>query len=160
MPYSRWSQDFPYTVKNLYGFPLHGDLLCYLFCTPMNLLSLFAVLLMVTQAPVNTPQQGGEKQDHATHNADKGNPVSQPPTQPTTEFRPIFQAPKWEPRNDPSQQKAGYWKEVFGPANLPSWTLVIVGGIAGFLAWRTLNAIKRQADLMEDTAKRQLRAYI
>jgi len=41
--------------------------------------------------------------------------------------------------------KPSYWKEAFAPANAPNWALVIVGGIAGFLAWLTVRAIQVQA---------------
>jgi len=73
------------------------------------------------------------------------------------------------------------WRDAFAPSNWANWALVIVGGIAGYFAWRTLRAIKRQADLMaqtlvetqkaadatrdsvtdaSNTAIRQLRAYV
>jgi hypothetical protein len=113
----------------------------------MNLFSLFAMLLLVTQAPINAPRQGGNQQDHATHDATKGDTTSPPLAHTPVEFMPVFQAPKWEPKYDPAQQKSGYWKEAFWPAYAGNWALVLVGGIAGWLAWRTLNAIKRQTDI-------------
>jgi hypothetical protein len=39
------------------------------------------------------------------------------------------------------------WKESVAPATWSNWGVVIVGGIAGFLAWRTLGAIKTQAEI-------------
>lgn len=126
----------------------------------MKLFSLFAVLVIVTQAPVNAPRQGGNQQDHATHDATKGDTTSPPLAHTPVEFRPVFQAPKWEPKYDAAQQKPGYWKEAFGPTYAGNWALVLVGGIAGWLAWRTLNAIKRQTDLMReqsDTARQKER---
>jgi hypothetical protein len=121
----------------------------------MKLFALFAVFLLVAQAPINAPRQGGNKQDQAQHDADTSKAACPLVTKPTTEFIPVFQAPKWEPKNDPTQQKPNYWKETFGPANLPNWALVVVGGIAGCLAWRTLNAINRQATQMAEQTKLQ-----
>ena len=106
------------------------------------------MLLIYVQAPINAPRQREDKQDHIHHDADKSSSVSLPVTKPTTEFIPVFQAPKWEPKNDPTEQKPNYWKEAFGPANLSNWALVVVGGIAGCLAWLTLRAISKQIDLV------------
>jgi hypothetical protein len=119
-------------------------------------LAILVVILTPTQTPVDTPRQRGSQQDHASHDAAKGNDVSPSATQPPTEFRPVFQAPKWEPKSDPTQQKPGYWKEAFGPAYLSNWALVLVGGVAGFLAWRTLNSIEIQSE----AAAKSTAAYI
>jgi hypothetical protein len=35
------------------------------------------------------------------------------------------------------------------PANIPNWFLVAVGGITGWFVYKTLRAIKKQADLMD-----------
>lgn len=56
-------------------------------------------------------------------------------------------------QEDANQQPTGYpWKELLAPANVPSWGLVLVGGIAGLLAYMTLRAIKKQAEIMESQA--------
>lgn len=44
------------------------------------------------------------------------------------------------------------WAEAFWPATFSNWALVIVGTIAGGLAWRTLNQIKDQARSGRDAA--------
>jgi hypothetical protein len=111
-------------------------------------LAILAVTIALTQALLNAPQQERGEQGRAIHDPSKGNVVSSPPAQPPTEFRPMFQAPKWEPKSDPVEQKPNYWKEAFGPAFISNWALVLVGGLAGFLAWRTLKAISKQAELM------------
>jgi hypothetical protein len=44
------------------------------------------------------------------------------------------------------------WRELYAPANVPNWALVLVAGIAGWLAYMTLRAIKKQAEIMERQA--------
>jgi hypothetical protein len=52
-----------------------------------------------------------------------------------------------EPQEEPVQYP---WRELYAPANLPNWALALVAALAGYLAYRTLRAIKRQADLMKE----------
>ena len=40
------------------------------------------------------------------------------------------------------------WKDLLAPANIPNWLLVIVGIVASAAAIKTLQKVKRQADLM------------
>src|ERR1035441_1734476 len=47
---------------------------------------------------------------------------------------------------------ANYCKNAFGSAYASTWALVVVGAIAGFLAWLTLRKIGTQAGLMKDQA--------
>jgi hypothetical protein len=47
---------------------------------------------------------------------------------------------------------ANYCKNACGPAYASNWALVVVGAIAGFLAWLTLRKIGTQAGLMKDQA--------
>jgi hypothetical protein len=52
------------------------------------------------------------------------------------------------------QKSAKYpWRELYAPANVPNWALVLVGGITGWFVYKTLKAIKKQADIMERQAK-------
>ncbi|MGD0548817.1 MAG: hypothetical protein ABR991_13510 [Terracidiphilus sp.] len=44
-------------------------------------------------------------------------------------------------------------KELLAPANIPNWFLVIVGGVTDWFVFKTLRAIKKQADIMENQAK-------
>jgi hypothetical protein len=41
------------------------------------------------------------------------------------------------------------WRELYAPANVPSWVLAFLAGVAGWLAYKTLRTINRQADLMK-----------
>jgi hypothetical protein len=83
----------------------------------------------------------------------------QPQTQVTTES-PCICKPQAKCEPCPAKAEEGYWRKVFKPDILPVW----IGGIAAFLASTAgliaLYFFKRQADLMEDTARKQLRAYI
>jgi hypothetical protein len=45
------------------------------------------------------------------------------------------------------------WGELLAPANVPNWFLVVVGGVTGWFVYKTLRAIKKQADIMEAQAK-------
>lgn len=44
------------------------------------------------------------------------------------------------------------WGELLAPANIPNWFLVIVGGVTGWFVYKTLKAIKKQANIMEKQA--------
>jgi hypothetical protein len=50
-----------------------------------------------------------------------------------------------------------YLREAFGPAYASNWALVVVGSIAGLLAWLTLRKIGTQAALMNDQADQMRR---
>jgi len=41
------------------------------------------------------------------------------------------------------------WGELLAPANIPNWFLVVVGAVTGWFVYKTLRAIKKQADLMD-----------
>jgi hypothetical protein len=52
------------------------------------------------------------------------------------------------------------WHELLMPTNIPSWFLVAVGSWAGYLALRTLRAIKRQADTFVSKEKARVTVEI
>lgn len=57
-------------------------------------------------------------------------------------------------QNHAPEKPAKYpWKELLAPANIPNWFLVIVGAVTGWFVYKTLRAIKKQADIMEQGAK-------
>ena len=54
------------------------------------------------------------------------------------------------PKEEHSPQPKSYqWRELYSPTNVPSWVLALVAAWAGYLALKTLRAIKRQADIQE-----------
>lgn len=67
--------------------------------------------------------------------------------------RPCSQAEPCYTRDDAPQTALPWWRR-------PEWVIIYVTVIYAAIAGWTLGAIKRQADLMEDTAQRQLRAYV
>ena len=69
------------------------------------------------------------------------------------------QAPQAEGNGAENHAKS-YLSRLFSPENLPNIFLFLAGVVGIVIANRTLKAIKRQADLMDGTAKRQLRAYL
>jgi hypothetical protein len=115
----------------------------------LKILAIIAVVA-IAQVPTNTPRQRGDKQDHASHDAAKGDSVSPPISPASGQSGAIVQAGQREPEKESSKKQPDYWKETFGPANLPNWALVIVGGLAGFLAWRTVTAVQLQAAAQMD----------
>jgi hypothetical protein len=53
----------------------------------------------------------------------------------------------------PSNRPSDYpWRELYAPANVPNWFLVIIAGVTGLFVYKTLRAIKKQADIMEKQA--------
>ncbi len=55
------------------------------------------------------------------------------------------------------------WKELYGPANIPNWCLVLVGGLAAGFAYWTLknismqtNQLRRQSDLLGKQIETQI----
>jgi hypothetical protein len=83
----------------------------------------------------------------------------QPQVQVATES-PCVCKPQAEDKPNGAKQGEDYWRKALKPDVLPVW----IGGVAAFLASAAgliaLYFFKRQADLMEDTARKQLRAYI
>jgi hypothetical protein len=74
------------------------------------------------------------------------------PVQPTpTTIRAENSTGKQEQKADP--KPSGYpWGELLAPANVPNWFLVGAACLAGWLAYKTLRAIKEQADIMKTQA--------
>jgi hypothetical protein len=71
------------------------------------------------------------------------------PTQPLSPAIQV-QAASAKHEDGPKEKRPSYpWKELLAPANIPNWVLCLVGGFAGWAAYKTLRAIKRQSDLMK-----------
>lgn len=93
-----------------------------------------------SQVPGNRGQPSQTKEDQGNTSA-----------QPYTSNVPIHvSTAKQEdnPKSEPYQ-----WRELYAPANIPIWALTALAGWAGFMALRTLGAIKTQADLMKRQAE-------
>ena len=107
----------------------------------------WATLLFAVLVCLQIPRQGGCQNDHSDHKARSSDDIRQTLSQMQADVRRIAQAVDGKPKQEPPRQDAGYWKQAFGPANAANWALVVVGGIAGYLAYRTLRAIDKQASL-------------
>lgn len=95
-----------------------------------------------SQVPRNESQQ---KQP-----AESKDDKSQPVIQPCVCAIQVQNAPAKE-TSEPQEKSAQYpWRELYAPANIPSWFLVGAGLFAGWLALKTLRAVRCQADLMKE----------
>ena len=111
----------------------------------------FLLLLGLISSP--SPGQGGKQQHGAEQKADKPGDVG--PSQPHALFQiaPVAKKCDGEYSEEAAKQQPSYWKEVFAPATIANWALVWVGLITGYLAWRTLRAIDRQARIMANAER-------
>jgi len=123
-------------------------------------LAIFGLLLSCASGAWSQIPRNGSQQQQPTQTKDG---ESQPMTQPCVCTVKVENAPTKQASE--SEQKPSHypWRELAAPANIPNWLLVAVGVFAGWLALRTLKAIKRQADLMERqdrTAREKQRARL
>lgn len=92
------------------------------------------------------PRDGGKQHDKAQDKQETANPP-----------KPVVVVESQHGANNQDQapQKPSEypWKELLAPANIPSWFLVIVGAVTGWFVYKTLKAIKKQADIMETGAR-------
>ena len=109
-------------------------------------MAMLCVLVLVNGAWSQVPGNGSAQHDKAQDKQETSNP-SKPVV--------IIESPAAANNQDQASKKpAKYpWGELLAPANIPNWFLVAVGGITGWFVYKTLKAIKRQADVMESQAK-------
>lgn len=123
-------------------------------------LAMFGILALclVDGAGSQVPRDRGQQDRPSDKKAD-----SAQPTRPLPPAAQIQLAPAKQEGNSQQKPSKYPWRELYAPANVPNWILAFVAGWAGFLAYRTLKAIKRQADLMKeqsDLAKSKERARL
>jgi hypothetical protein len=109
-------------------------------------LAILGLLVMSCGAWSQVPGNGGSQHDKAQDKEETANPP-----------KPVVVVEGQHPANNQEQapeQSAKYpWGELYAPANVPNWFLVIIAGITGWFVYKTLRAIKKQADIMESQAK-------
>jgi hypothetical protein len=113
-----------------------------LLCGPTNL------------ARPQVPRDGGQQHKYPKSDKNKTKPADPVPLISIQ----IQESPAKE--SDQSKSKPYQWRELYVPANVPNWILAAIAGWAGFMALRTLKAIRRQTDLMKeqsDTARQKER---
>src|ERR1039458_9853095 len=117
------------------------------------------IILAAALIPVcgQAPGKRENKQNPATGNQTSGKPITGYGAELTANSG-IAPGHKDEgkTKGNSAKEKPSYWEEAFGPASLPNWALVVVGGIASFLAWSTLKTIKDQASSGRDAANAAL----
>jgi hypothetical protein len=81
---------------------------------------------------------------------------SQPnPSRPSTPSVEVSGASAEKIKDADGQPKGYQWHELYAPANLPGWFLFLVGGWAGWMALRTLKAIRDQTQAMTRSVQLQ-----
>ena len=115
----------------------------------LKTLAILAALALGFAYPAwpQVPRDGGQQDRPAQKEANGPKLAQPPPLALQVQLTPAKQ------ENDPEEKPSGYqWKELLAPANIPNWVLCFVGGFAGWAAFKTLKAIKRQANTMDKTA--------
>jgi hypothetical protein len=109
-------------------------------------LAILGFLVLVSGAWSQVPGNGGQQEKNAQDQQKTAN-----------SSKPVVVVDSQHSANNQeqdSEKPAKYpWGELLAPANVPNWFLVIVGGITGWFVYKTLRAIKKQADIMEAQAK-------
>jgi hypothetical protein len=112
----------------------------------LKCLAIFAMLVFgfVDLAWSQIPRDGSQQQKHTQEQQNNSNAL-----QPSTLGLQVQNiTPKHEQGSE--QKPSEYaWRELYAPANVPNWVLAFLAGLAGCLAYKTLKAIKKQADIME-----------
>jgi hypothetical protein len=109
-------------------------------------LAIFGLLVLVNGAWSQVPGNGSGQHDKAQDKQETANPP-----------KPVIAVDSQHGANSQDhayEKPSDYpWKELLAPTNVPNWALVLVGGITGWFVYKTLKAIKKQADIMERQAK-------
>jgi hypothetical protein len=92
------------------------------------------------------PGNGSGQRDKAQNKQETANPP-----------KPVVavESPTGANNQDKTAEKSAKypWGELLAPANIPNWFLVLVGTVTGWFVYKTLRAIKKQADIMEVGAR-------
>ncbi|MFZ1086867.1 MAG: hypothetical protein WAN35_18030 [Terracidiphilus sp.] len=112
-------------------------------------MAILAVLLTFGLVGGTWPQVPGDGSKQQEHSQDQQKTADPP--------KPVVVVDSQHGTNNQDktpEKSAKYpWGELLAPANIPNWFLVIVGAVTGWFVYKTLRAIKKQADIMETGAK-------
>jgi hypothetical protein len=112
------------------------------------MLKLLAILIVLTAglvAHTQIPRNGGQQKEAQTTDS-QGQSANQP-------CLCNIQVQEGSPKQAQEPQAKPYqWRELYTPANIPNWVLAALAGWAGFMALRTLGAIKDQTKVAKDAA--------
>jgi hypothetical protein len=105
-------------------------------------LAILALLVLTCRGCSQVPRDGSH-QDQKTQQGQSHASVSQPVPSSTTNS----QQTAAEQEHDSNAKSRGYpWRELYGPANIPAWCLVLVGIWASGMAYWTLRHIENQTE--------------
>jgi hypothetical protein len=109
-------------------------------------LVMLGLLVLVNGAWSQIPGNGSGQHDKAQDKQETANPS-----------KPVVVVDSQHGANNqkqaPEKPTKYPWGELLAPANIPNWFLVAVGVVTGWFVYKTLRAIKKQADIMETGAK-------
>jgi len=88
------------------------------------------------------PRDGSQQEKHTKKQ--EGNVES---VQPSTIAIQAQKGTSKQEQNSEQKPSLYPWRELIAPANIPNWVLALLAGVTGWLAFKTLRAIKRQADI-------------
>ena len=111
-------------------------------------LTILGLLVAVVYVVAQVPREGGAKQDHPAKNTNGAHKDGPPFAQPSLDLRITVHDEEREAEHKPAHDQSHNWKEAFWPGTWSNWALVLVGALAGLVAWLTLRRIRRQTDLM------------
>jgi hypothetical protein len=114
-------------------------------------LAILGLLVLVNGAWSQVPGDRSA-QNHKAQSGEKGTNPNQPlPTRVNAEV------PASEEKKSANPQSPEYpWHELYGPANIPNWFLVLIGGCGVFAAVKTLGILNRQSRLMREQLDRMV----
>ncbi|HWB32794.1 MAG TPA: hypothetical protein VG714_06450 [Acidobacteriaceae bacterium] len=104
-----------------------------------------AAALVAIPAWPQVPRNGSQQQQKSQ--SDKAQTQSAPQT--AVSNVQVKPATPEKPDQSQTEPEGYHFRELWAPANIPNWVLAALAGWAGFMALRTLWAIKAQADHME-----------
>ena len=126
-------------------------------------LAIFTVILVVAQAPVATPRKGEDQRQSSKSDQSAASPTIQPAKPLEDPAIAAGREDDCEKKGGPANQQLCYWKQAFGPAYAANWALVLIGLVAGIMAWLTLRPIADQARfgrIAADAAKLNAEAVV
>lgn len=95
------------------------------------------------------PRNGGQQNENSKTKGSKAQPAPQ-----ACSCNVQIQETPSNDKQSSTPKPSGYpWRELYAPANIPSWVLALVGTLAAFAAIRTLRAIEAQVIEMRSTGE-------
>jgi hypothetical protein len=111
----------------------------------LNRLVILVLLVLVRGAWSQVPGNGSQQRENTQE--------QQKPAGPSKPVVAIGSPAGANNQDHASEKPSKYqWGELLAPPNVPNWFLVVVGGVTGWFVYKTLRAIKKQADIMETQA--------